>query len=314
MPCPEGKGYKKNLTSMKRLTIQACPLCGGTHFRHYMDCTDCYASGEVFAVYECKDCGFRFTQNTPTGEEMELYYGGSSYISHSDTRKGIVNRLYHCVRRYMLGRKARLVRRALHRKTGRLLDIGTGTGYFIHAMYEKGWDVEAVEKNKQARRFAWEHFGLEVEPENRLRSFAPGSFDVITLWHSMEHIESLNKLWETLHRLLSDDGVLIVAVPNSNSYDAVRYGPYWAAYDVPRHLWHFTPATMQQFGLKHRFILEQHYPMPFDAFYIAIISERYLGGRLYFFRGLYEGLRAWVNTLAKKGKSSSVIYIFRKKR
>lgn len=299
---------------MNKLTIQACPLCGGTHFKHYMDCTDYYASGEEFAVYECEDCSFRFTQNVPVEKEIGAYYATPDYISHSDTRKGLINHLYHYVRRYMLSRKAKLVRRALHRKSGRLLDIGTGTGYFVHTMYEKGWDVEAVEKNEMARDFAWKHFGLKVKGEAELQSFAPNSFDVITLWHVMEHIEHLNELWDTLYNLLDEKGVLVIAVPNCNSYDAKKYGPHWAAYDVPRHLWHFTPVTMQRFGLKHLFVLEQHHPMPFDAFYISMMSERYQGSVFPFLKGMYKGGRAWLNTLAKKGRSSSVIYIFRKKR
>lgn len=299
---------------MNKLTIQACPLCGGTRFKHYLDCTDYSTSGEEFALYECEECGFRFTQNAPVEAEIGAYYATPDYISHSDTRKGIVNRLYHHVRRYMLRRKAKLVRHALHRKCGRLLDIGTGTGYFLHTMYEKGWDVEAVEKSEQARRFALSHFGLKVKPETELPAFASASFDVITLWHVMEHIESLNGLWETLHRLLDDNGVLVVAVPNSNSHDALHYGAHWAAYDAPRHLWHFTPATMQQLGLKHGFVLEQHHPMPFDAFYISMLSERYQGSAFPFLKGMYRGLLAWMDALARKGKSSSVIYIFRKKR
>ena len=86
------------------------------------------------------------------------------------------------------------------------------------------------------------HFDLDVKPESALKEFAPGSFDVITLWHVMEHLEHLDEVWQRLHELLTEKGVLIVAVPNCSSYDAQRYGEYWAAYDVPRHLWHFTPA------------------------------------------------------------------------
>ena len=108
--------------------------------------------------------------------------------------------------------------------------------------------MEAVEKSAQARAFAKEHFNLDVKPHTALKDFAPGSFDVITLWHVMEHLEPLNETWETLHSLLTEKGVLIVAVPNCSSFDAKKYGAYWAAYDVPRHLWHFTPGTIQQFG------------------------------------------------------------------
>ncbi len=299
---------------MNKLIIKACPLCGGAHFKHFLDCTDQYASGEKFAVYECEECGFRFTQQAPVEQEIGAYYETPEYISHSDTRKGLVNKFYHHVRRYMLRRKAALVRRALHRKTGRLLDIGTGTGYFMHTMYEKGWDVEAVEKNEQARRFTKEHFGLEVKPEQALQEFESHSFQVVTLWHVMEHIEKLDELWNTLHRLLDEEGVLVVAVPNSNSFDARKYKEHWAAYDVPRHLWHFTPTTMQQMGLKHGFVLEQHHPMPFDAFYISMMSERYKGSCIPFIKGMWSGLQAWFASFTRKGKSSSIIYIFRKKR
>lgn len=144
-----------------------------------------------------------------------------------------MNSVYHWVRNYMLGRKARLVLREAHRKEGSLLDLGTGTGYFADVMQRRGWQVEAVEKSAQARAFAKEHFNLDVKPHTALKDFAPGSFDVITLWHVMEHLEPLNETWETLHSLLTEKGVLIVAVPNCSSFDAKKYGAYWAAYDVP---------------------------------------------------------------------------------
>ncbi len=298
---------------MNKLTIEACPLCGGNHFRHFLDCTDHFATGERFSLLECEACGFRFTQDAPVEAEMGRYYDTPAYISHSNTHKGIVNTLYHHVRRYMLGRKARLVRKALHHPTGRILDIGAGTGYFIHTMFEKGWDVEAVEKSEQARQFALDHFHLLIKPDTELTDFKAKEFNVITLWHSMEHIEHLNELWETLYRLLDDKGVLVVAVPNCGSYDAEKYGSHWAAYDTPRHLWHFTVNSMQRFALKHNFILEGHYPMPFDAFYISMMSERYKKHRFAFVRGLFWGAMAWLNARTRRGRSSSVIYVFRKR-
>ena len=231
---------------MNKLSINACPLCGGTHLKRVMTCTDYYASGEQFDVLSCEDCGFTFTQGVPVEAEIGRYYETPDYISHSDTKKGAMNAIYHQVRKYMLGKKARLVAKESHRKSGRLLDIGTGTGYFASTMEQRGWKVEAIEKNAQARMFAQEHFGLDVKAEEELQEFEAGSFDVITLWHVMEHLEHLDETWERLRELLSDRGVLIVAVPNCSSYDAVKYGKYWAAYDVPRHLWHFTPVTIQQ--------------------------------------------------------------------
>ena len=119
---------------MNKLTINACPLCGGAHLKRAMTCTDFYASGEQFDLYTCEDCGFTFTQGVPVEAEIGRYYETPDYISHSDTKKGAMNAIYHHVRQYMLGRKARLVMKESHRKTGRILDIGTGTGYFAHTM------------------------------------------------------------------------------------------------------------------------------------------------------------------------------------
>ena len=225
-----------------------------------------------------------------------------------------MNAIYHQVRKYMLGKKARLVAKESHRKRGRLLDMGTGTGYFAATMEQRGWKVEAIEKNAQARVFAKEHFGLEVKGEEALQEFEPGSFDVITLWHVMEHLEHLDETWECLRGLLSDRGVLIVAVPNCSSYDAGKYGEYWAAYDVPRHLWHFTPVTIQQLASKHGFIMAARHPMPFDAFYVSMLSEKHRGSSFPFVKGMCTGAVAWLSALGKKERSSSMIYVFRKKR
>lgn len=299
---------------MSKLTIKVCPVCGSAHIERAMTCIDHYASSEAFYLCRCRDCGFLFTQDFPVEAEIGRYYETPDYISHSDTKKGIVNKAYHWVRSYMLGRKARLVAREAHRKTGRLLDIGTGTGYFSDTMKKRGWEVEAVEKNAQARAFAKQHFGLDVKPDTALQQLAPGSFDVITLWHVMEHLEHLNETWDTLNSLLTEKGVLIIAVPNSSSYDAKKYGAHWAAYDVPRHLWHFTPATIQKLGAKHDFILAARHPMPFDAFYVSMLSEKYMGHSLPFVRGVITGTLAWFSALGSKERSSSMIYVFRKKK
>lgn len=298
---------------MNKLDIHTCPLCGGEHLKHTLTCTDHYASGEQFGLVRCDDCGFVFTQGAPVEAEIGRYYETPDYISHTDTRKGLMNRAYHWVRRYMLSSKARLIKRVSGLDKGVLLDIGTGTGYFSHAMKACGWQVKAIEKSPQARAFAKEHFELEVDTEDALAGYAAGSFDVITLWHVMEHLEHLNETWERLSALLKERGVLVVAVPNPASYDAEKYGEWWAAYDVPRHLWHFTPAVMQQFGAKHGFKLAEQHPMPFDAFYVSMLTEKYKGNRLSFLKGMWTGMLAWLSSLAKKERSSSMIYVFRKK-
>lgn len=173
--------------------------------------------------------------------------------------------------------------------------------------------MSAIEKSPQARRFAQTHFGLEVRKPEELTDYPDKSFDVITLWHVMEHLEHLNDTWETLGRILKDRGILVIAVPNPTSFDAGKYKEMWAAYDVPRHLWHFTPSVMQQFGAKHNFILCERHPMPFDAFYVSMLSEKYRKSSIPFLKGLWSGTEAWFVSLAKKERSSSMIYVFRKK-
>lgn len=288
-------------------------MCGGKHLAHDITCTDHYASGEQFSLCRCEDCGFILTQDAPVETEIGKYYETPDYISHSDTHKGLMNRVYHQVRKYMLSRKAKLIKRTSGLSKGSLLDIGTGTGYFSNEMKERGWRVKAIEKNAGARDFAKEHFELDIDAEDALAEYADHSFDAITLWHVMEHLEHLNETWERLSRLLKERGVLIIAVPNPNSYDAGKYKEWWAAYDVPRHLWHFTPSAMQQFGVKHGFKLAEQHPMPFDAFYVSMLTEKYRGSRLAFMKGMWTGLLAWFSSLAKEERSSSMIYVFRKK-
>lgn len=298
---------------MSKLILKSCPLCGSLHLKLTMTCTDLYVSHEQFELFLCEDCGFVFTQGVPSGADMDKYYESKEYISHSDTRKGVVNAIYHRVRRYMLNKKVRLVMKESHRPSGRLLDIGTGTGYFAHAMKRRGWEVEAVEKSAEARAFAKEKFGLEVKSEAAFEEFGEDSQDVITLWHVMEHLENLNEIWSVFDKLLTAKGILIVAVPNQVSFDAKKYAAHWAAYDVPRHIWHFTPVTMQKLASKHGFIMAERYPMPFDAFYISMLSERYKGARFPFIKGMCVGTLAWFSSLVKKERSSSMIYVFRKK-
>ena len=250
----------------------------------------------------------------PAETEIGRYYETQDYISHSDTHAGLMNRVYHWVRSYMLGSKARLVEKASNLQHGSLLDIGCGTGYFAHTMQLRGWEVEAIEKSDNARAFAQQQFGLKVQDESQTDSFGDQRFDVITLWHVMEHIENMAALWTSLTRQLKDSGRLIVAVPNCESYDASIYKSRWAAYDVPRHLWHFSVPTMSRMAQQYGFELISKRTMPFDAFYVSMLSEKYKGNKFYFLKGLCVGACCWLKTLWNVDKSSSLIFIFRKKR
>lgn len=297
---------------MDKLTIKTCPLCGGIHLSKKMTCNDYYATGEQFNLYQCEDCQFIFTQDFPVETEIGKYYETPDYISHSDTKKGLMNQVYHLVRMRMLEKKAQLIMSATQKSTGRILDIGTGTGYFAHTMQTKGWMVTAIEKCAQARDFAKKNFNLDVKEDSALALLPNKSFDTITLWHVMEHLEHLNETWDKLHDLLDEKGTLVVAVPNCASYDAKKYKEAWAAYDVPRHLWHFTPETIEQYATNHHFSLVKSHPMPFDAFYVSILSEKNKKNAMPILRGMITGSIAWLHALSNKEKSSSMIYVFRK--
>jgi hypothetical protein len=176
-----------------------------------------------------------------------------------------------------------------------------------------GWQVNAIEKSPKAREFAKMHFDLDVDDENSLSTYSAKSFDVVTLWHVMEHLQHLDESWNRINNLLKDDGTLILAVPNPSSYDALLYKEWWAAYDVPRHLWHFTPEVMKKMGEKHGLVLRKSIPMPFDAFYVSMLTEKYKKNPLSFIKGIYVGTCALISSLRCKEKSSSMIYIFTKR-
>ena len=299
---------------MTVITHDKCPLCKSSAIKKRFACVDEFATGEQFEIFECTACGLAFTQNVPDEKEIDRYYESPTYISHSNTSKGLVNRVYHIVRRIMLQKKARKVEMLTGLKNGRLLDYGAGTGHFARLMKTRGWSVTAIEKNGKARELALKEFGFEMLPVEALSTIKDKELDVVTMWHVMEHIQEPDKMWDELHRILDDRGIAIIAVPNSASYDALKYKEYWAAYDVPRHLWHFTPSTIAQWGEKHGFVLDGQYTMPFDGFYISMLSEQYKGSRLHTIRGFWNGFKGWLAQCRRRSASSSIIYVFGKRR
>jgi len=297
---------------MAAFNIQQCPVCGSNRFKPFITCNDFFVSGEQFEIRECSGCGFKFTANAKDEENIGRYYQSEEYISHSNTSKGLVYAVYHRVRNYMLGRKRRLIEKATELKTGHILDVGTGTGFFLNEMKKNGWQVSGTEKSDGARDFAQKEFGLEIEEPEQLFQLENESFDAITLWHVLEHIHRLDENMEAFARLLKPEGKLIIAVPNHTSYDARHYKQYWAAWDVPRHLWHFGPEQMKFFGEKYGFQLQSLHTMPFDSFYVSLLSEKYKKSNFALFRGLMHGKISWLNSLANKERCSSVIYVFEK--
>jgi 2-polyprenyl-3-methyl-5-hydroxy-6-metoxy-1,4-benzoquinol methylase len=297
---------------MPKFNVQQCPVCDGKTFKTFLTCTDFFVSGEKFQIKKCNTCGFKITENIEDEDNIDRYYQSENYISHSNTSKGVVNSVYHSVRKYMLGRKRRLVEKTTGLRKGEILDVGTGTGFFLNEMNENGWRVIGTEKSSDARDFAKKEFNLDNLPSESLFRLKEKSFDAITLWHVLEHIHQLNENMATFNRLLKSDGKLIIAVPNNDSSDALHYKQFWAAFDVPRHIWHFAPKQMKLFGEKHGFKLNSLYSMPFDSFYVSMLSEKYKKSKLALLKGVFYGKISWLNSILNPSKCSSVIYVFEK--
>lgn len=301
---------------MGTVHIDKCPVCSKQDLRPYIQTLDYSASKEEFDLVQCNDCSFVFTQDFPDENDIKRYYDFPEYISHSDSKKGFINFLYHLVRKKTLNDKVKLVERvSSHKKGDALLDIGAGNGYFLNAANRKHWLSTGIEKNEGARRFAKENFGLNLQTEDYLFMMPDKKKDVITLWHVMEHLQALNETLDKINKILKDDGTLIVALPNIDSTDALYYKKYWAAYDVPRHLWHFNHNSFSVLVEKHGLEIVEIKPMYFDVFYISMLSEKY---KKTFFPFLVGSLRAFSffmrNLLNKQHiKSSSLIYVLKKK-
>ncbi len=259
-------------------------------------------------------CTLRFTQNIPGPEDMGPYYSSADYVSHTDTKKGFINRAYHWVRNYTIKSKKKLIEKTTRKSSGTLLDIGAGTGTFVAAMQDAGWQVLGMEPDDTARANALEKHSIILQHPTFLFELENKRFDVITLWHVLEHIHRLQDYIQVFHRTLKDDGYLIIAVPNYTSNDAQHYKEQWAAYDVPRHLYHFSPKSMQKLMYLNGFEVMSVKPMWFDSFYVSLLSEKYERGKDDYFSGFVQGFVSNMQTLKNIQNCSSVIYIIKKRK
>jgi SAM-dependent methyltransferase len=274
---------------------------------------DHLVSREEFELFKCPECGFIFTREYPAEPEIGRYYESENYISHDDRAKGIINRIYLVVRDIMLRRKLKLVISATGLTQGNILDIGCGTGYFAGTMKKAGWDVTGIEPNEKARDFGVSRFGIKALSPDRISDLPDKSFNCITMWHVMEHLHDPYKYSDEINRLLKTEGICIAALPNSDSSDAGYYGSHWAAYDLPRHLWHFSSATVKLFWEKKDFEIVRIERLPLDVFYISVLSEKNIGSKLPFIKGLVTGGFFTLQSALNKNKCSSLIYFLRKK-
>ncbi len=287
--------------------------CGSKAVTKVLTCNDHTVSKEAFEIWECSNCTFRFTQNVPDEANISAYYQSAEYVSHSDTKQGIINRLYHIIRIYTLQTKQKLVQKVTRLQNGTLLDVGAGTGAFANIMQQAGWKVTGLEPDATARANALSIYDLKLNELTNLHQLESNSFDAITMWHVLEHVHDPHGYLQAYLNILKPDGRLIIAVPNCTSHDAAVYKNYWAAYDVPRHLYHFSPASMQVLLEQKAFLLEAVKPMWFDSFYVSMLSEKYRNGKENFLRAVWVGMISNLKAVLNVRKCSSVIYIFRKK-
>lgn len=243
----------------------------------------------------------------PQPKELTKYYDSDAYISHTDARKSFIDKLYQAVKKYNLSKKVKLISKfSKDKKT--VLDFGAGTGDFLAAAKESSWQVAGVEPNEGARLKSAEKGIKLLEDISQIQN---QKFQVITLWHVLEHLPNLEQHIKVLVEKLEQEGTLVVAVPNFKSYDAQHYKEFWAAYDVPRHLWHFSKMAIEKLFQNHGMKLVATKPMPFDAFYVSLLSEKYKTGKDGFVKAMGVGLKS--NWKARRSKEySSLIYILQK--
>lgn len=287
-----------------------CPVCGSQSFDPFISGKDYFLTGESFAIVKCRNCGFRFTNPRPKADELGKYYESTDYISHSDSSKGLFASVYQAVRKYTLSRKRAMILK--YQEKGEILDIGCATGQFLNYMSEHGWTATGIEPDEKTRLRAVSQYGLNIFPEDHLNIITKSFFDVITMWHVLEHVSDLNERIKQLKELLKPGGTLFIAVPNCNAYDAKKYGEFWAGYDLPRHLYHFSKTDVKLLLEKHGFTIVKILPMRFDAFYVSLLSEKYRSGKMRWMPALWNGF--WSNMRSdQKYGFSSLIYVAKMK-
>ncbi|MDA0326177.1 MAG: class I SAM-dependent methyltransferase [Bacteroidetes bacterium] len=271
---------------------------------------DFSVSGEDFELHYNKAKDMLLTTPSPAKKDLADYYDSSQYDSHTTQKRSVFDWAYYIVRGYTLKRKVRLISQfKVQKKT--LLDYGAGVGSFVRVARKSGWDSVGVEASKQARSAANQALPESVFKTEWVKKLPSKSQSIITLWHVLEHLPNLNSSIQEFKRLLADDGRLIVAVPNYKSYDAKYYKAFWAAYDVPRHLWHFSPKSIARLFSQFDFELESTHPMLFDAYYVSLLSSKNKHGRMKIINSLWTGFKS--NLLAKQsGDYSSLIYVLKR--
>jgi len=276
------------------------------NLKHFLTVKDNSVSKETFELLHDENLDMLITSPQPDEVNLASYYESDDYISHTDGKRSIFEKAYHFIKNIALKNKLSLIN-DLKKSKGNLLDIGAGTGDFLVVAKENGWNTIGIEPSQKAKEIA-ERKGVELK--SNLLDFADDSFDVITMWHVLEHVPNLEDQIKELKRLVKPDGAIIIAVPNFKSFDAKYYKEFWAAYDVPRHLWHFSKTAIEKLFAQENLELEKILPMKFDSFYVSLLSEKYKTGKMNYIKAFSIGLKS--NSQAKKNfEYSSHIYVLK---
>lgn len=284
-----------------------CSNCNSPEISKFDEITDFFLTNEVFFIYSCNNCGVKFTHPIP--ENLTPYYNSEEYLSHEKNNKSIFSFVYNTIKSYSISRKYLGISKKM--KRGSVLEIGCGTGDLLNIFNKSKWKTIGVEPNDKPRNYAINHFNLNIV--NNIEEIKNENFNVIMLWHVLEHVINLKKYIHFLNEKLDKNGLLVIALPNPESWDAKHYKKYWAGWDVPRHLYHINEKALKELT-KEYFVIKEKQPLVFDSFYISMLSEKYKGkkGLNLLFSFIYNGLKSNINAW-KTNEFSSMIYYLKKK-
>ena len=271
-----------------------------------MKIKDHFLSKEIFEIKETEIEGIFKTYPFP--ENLGKYYESKDYISHHQDSNSLKEKIYKFAQSFNLNYKRNILS-SVSFENAKVLDYGCGAGEFLKHI-ENDVQTFGYEPSDAARNFAKQKTTKTKFIEN-LNEIENGSLDVITLWHVFEHIENQTEILSLFYDKLKSNGHLIIAVPNCTSYDAKYYKDFWAAYDVPRHIFHFSKKGMEKFFNTENWKLEKIKPLLLDSYYISILSEKYKKNPLFF---IFGGLRGAISNIkASKTANFQVWYILSKK-